>query len=75
MYSVPDGGRDRAGSPCQRLMVQHWLLSLHPAVGIAPNRMLAKICSDMNKPNGEQGGGWAGPLLAVHSLLCCGQLH
>lgn len=56
-------------------MVQHWLLSLHPAVGIAPNRMLAKICSDKNKPNGEQGGGWAGPLLAVHSPLCCGQLH
>ena len=22
------------------------------SAGIAPNRMLAKICSDMNKPNG-----------------------
>jgi hypothetical protein len=26
-----------------------------PAVGIATNRMLAKICSDLNKPNGGLG--------------------
>ena len=27
--------------------------SLTMSAGIAPNRMLAKICSDMNKPNGQ----------------------
>lgn len=27
--------------------------SLTISAGIAPNRMLAKICSDMNKPNGQ----------------------
>lgn len=29
-------------------------LTVHPySVGIAPNRMLAKVCSDRNKPNGQ----------------------
>lgn len=37
------------------------------AVGIAPNRMLAKICSDKNKPN----GGWGFLACRSEKQSCC----
>ncbi len=44
---------------CAELVVQNIRKSIHKATGltasagIAPNKMLAKIASDMNKPNGQ----------------------
>ncbi|HEX3912039.1 MAG TPA: DNA polymerase IV [Steroidobacteraceae bacterium] len=44
------GGPEQIGAEIRRRIAQH--TGLTASVGIAPNKLLAKIASDLNKPNG-----------------------
>ena len=55
MKMMHEGASVRAGAEVAQIIRQrvHASTQLTCSCGVAPNRLLAKICADINKPNGQ----------------------